>query len=282
MSIEQPCSGNVEHEFVHVYNTPILLLVGGQGTRVKDITQDKIPKSLIKIENDLRVIDLVYDSLCKVGYNNFIFLLGRHGDMIKEHINKKMFPPLNQVKVSYFEHGKEVLLGTAEASCVTIEAMNLNGPVLLFPGDRLYPWNNLRQMIRSHTLSSADITFGTTSTATERTSNIGRVAAEKSSGKLIEYRLPGDPPITPTANLSVLTSAGVSLVDAQSFSSLCSTYHNATLEKRTNISIGDIVRFGMKNESYKIVSFDLAGEILDLGTIDRLEYARQNWQKYVP
>lgn len=67
----------------------VVILVGGRGLRLNELTQD-IPKSMILI-NDKPLLLYILKHYAKYGFTDFIFCLGYKGEMIKEYFEKTDF-----------------------------------------------------------------------------------------------------------------------------------------------------------------------------------------------
>lgn len=65
-------------------NTPVIILCGGQGTRIADVSGNTIPKPMVRIGDKpiLWHIMKIYESQ---GYSNFILALGHLGWVIKDY-----------------------------------------------------------------------------------------------------------------------------------------------------------------------------------------------------
>jgi NDP-sugar pyrophosphorylase family protein len=66
-----------------------VVLCGGKGTRVSEITKDEIPKILIPIHG-VPFIDYMIDALLMAGINRIYFAAGVHGDQIQDYVNTKL------------------------------------------------------------------------------------------------------------------------------------------------------------------------------------------------
>lgn len=66
-----------------------IVLCGGKGTRVSQITNDAIPKILIPIKG-VPFIDYMIDALLMSGIRHIYFAAGFHGDQIKDYVETKL------------------------------------------------------------------------------------------------------------------------------------------------------------------------------------------------
>ena len=68
-----------------LYNTDVVILCGGLGTRVKSVLPNK-PKVLAPI-NNIPFLDYLINHLTKVGFKRFILCLGHLHNLVIEHCN---------------------------------------------------------------------------------------------------------------------------------------------------------------------------------------------------
>jgi glucose-1-phosphate cytidylyltransferase len=65
-------------------DTPVIILCGGEGTRIADVSRDAVPKPLIRI-GDKPILWHIMKIYAHFGYTNFIFALGHLGWEIKSY-----------------------------------------------------------------------------------------------------------------------------------------------------------------------------------------------------
>jgi len=265
-----------------ISRVPILFLVGGRGIRVRQLTNDEIPKSLIKITEDNTILDLICVNLQNLGWKNFIFCLGHHGKYLEEHLNRVTWKRKG-IRIRFVKEELRGLLGTAGAAYKAIRKFRICGPTFILPGDMFLPWTRFQEMLAAHLDKSATITFGLTSVITRRTSDIGKIYMEKNTSKLVKCYGRTESTSPPEGELASLTSAGVVVVDAQAFlDTYASFIKSKGLSKNTPVDIrDDILSWYLNCPNHKAYGFNFEGEALDLGTIDNILYARVNWKKYM-
>ena len=95
----------------------VILLSGGKGTRFREITHDKIPKPLYKV-NDLELIKYSIQSLDFRLVNNLIFAVDHHADMIKEWVKRQEFP----ANVVYSYQSRPGVFGAVSAALKYVES----------------------------------------------------------------------------------------------------------------------------------------------------------------
>ena len=69
---------------MNINNTPIVILCGGKGTRMGDISKS-IPKTLIKIK-DQPIIMIKIKKYYALGFRKFVICIGYKGNLIKRYI----------------------------------------------------------------------------------------------------------------------------------------------------------------------------------------------------
>ena len=90
-------------------DTPVIILCGGEGSRIADVSRDAVPKPLIRIGDKpiLWHIMKIYEAH---GYSNFILALGHLGWQIKEYfLNERLMDCDFRLEVDGDRHRVEVL-----------------------------------------------------------------------------------------------------------------------------------------------------------------------------
>lgn len=86
-----------------------VIMAGGKGTRIASITNDEIPKPMLKI-GDKTIIEHQIECLKKSGIDEVIVVIGHLGDKIKAYFKDGSNYGM---KISYYEEDPEKPLGTA-------------------------------------------------------------------------------------------------------------------------------------------------------------------------
>ncbi|MGZ2411020.1 glucose-1-phosphate cytidylyltransferase [Sphingomonas sp. F9_3S_D5_B_2] len=95
-------------------NTPVIILCGGEGSRIADVSGDAIPKPLIRIGDKpiLWHIMKIYEAH---GFSNFILALGHLGWEIKDYfLNERLMDCDFRMDIDGSERSVEVLSGPAK------------------------------------------------------------------------------------------------------------------------------------------------------------------------
>ena len=86
-----------------------VIMAGGKGTRISSITNDEIPKPMLKI-GDKTILEHQIDCLKKSNIDEIILVIGHLGEKIKDYFKDGTN---FGVKISYYEEDPEKPLGTA-------------------------------------------------------------------------------------------------------------------------------------------------------------------------
>lgn len=85
-----------------------VVLAGGLGTRIVEVTENKIPKALIEVVG-IPFLHFKMLSLIEMGFTSVDLLVGTHGEQIEEFLQSQNY---QNIEVRCFSDGPE-LLGTA-------------------------------------------------------------------------------------------------------------------------------------------------------------------------
>tara|TARA_B110000503_G_scaffold134348_1_gene213186 strand:+ start:27 stop:1229 length:1203 start_codon:yes stop_codon:yes gene_type:complete len=110
-------------------NTDVLILAGGRGTRIKEITS-KIPKPLIKF-NKKPLLTLILNNISKYNFNKIFILTGYKGNQIKAKYDNQYY---NFIKIHCVHEKKR--LGTWGA--VTNIKKRIKKNFILINGDTVF------------------------------------------------------------------------------------------------------------------------------------------------
>ncbi len=157
-----------------------IIMAGGKGTRLRDVTEDIIPKPLIQV-HDKPLLDYVIDHAIKNGCDNIIICTGHLGHKIQEHIVSKQYNA--SIHIS---HEKEPL-GTAGALHLIKDL--LHDEFIILYAD-IYTTINIKNMLRFHKKRKADITIAIHSSDHPEDSTVVKI---DKIGKILEMiEKPGD------------------------------------------------------------------------------------------
>ncbi|HVZ11461.1 MAG TPA: nucleotidyltransferase family protein [Patescibacteria group bacterium] len=126
-----------------------IIMAGGRGTRLRDITGDTIPKPLVELEGK-PLLDHVIENAIKNECSNIIICTGHLGHKIEEHVKNK------QYNASIHISQEEQPLGTAGA--LHLISSQLDNEFFIIYAD-VYSTINLKKMFEFHKARSADATI---------------------------------------------------------------------------------------------------------------------------
>lgn len=125
------------------YDLQAVILCGGLGTRISKVVKD-VPKSLIRVSDDTRFLDILINFLGDNGINEIIFCVGFKQDQIIDHITKR-----EKGKDFLFKFSREKeLLGTGGAVKNALPLLD-DGDFILMNGDS-FTKIDLTSFIRDH------------------------------------------------------------------------------------------------------------------------------------
>ena len=127
---------------------PILLMAGGKGTRLGELTKKK-PKPILTIEK-ISIIERILNQLIDQGYNNIYISIHYLASKVKKHLNKYK----NRVKIKYIEEKKP--LGTI-GSFRNINVKNKR-PIIIIYSD-IFTNFDLEKMLNFHAKTKSKITI---------------------------------------------------------------------------------------------------------------------------
>lgn len=255
--------------------------IGGKATRARDVTQDRIPKHLIRLENGKTVLDTITENLQYVGFRNFVFCLGHHKQQLIDHLDKREWTIDSSTTHAYSEEDKP--LGPDGAFMQAIGNLGIKGQAMIIPGDLMLPWHKIAEMNLRHAREGADITFAVTSHVTPRTTDVGKIIGEDETDRLV-WCYPRTAPIPAQQHGSRnLTSAAAMAISVERYQELCELYlatagsHDQPYSWRDDI----MPWAAATHAGFDTRVFDIQGEILDLGTPDNIHYGQKHWGQYV-
>lgn len=122
-----------------------VIQAGGKGTRMRELTHDKIPKPMLEL-NGKPMIEWQIMSLINYGIKDFVFIIGHLGDAVKDYFGdgKKW-----NAKISYIEEKEP--LGSAGALYYAKDVIGNKNAILIF-GDVMFEldWDRYIQFHEKH------------------------------------------------------------------------------------------------------------------------------------
>lgn len=262
--------------------TTIIMPLGGLGTRARKYTKGRYSKFLIPLSRNFTVLDLVIQSLLKVGFKKYIFCIGTlfPGELVETVMFYKTI--FDSLSCSYRFSYEKKLLGGAGAYNKALSRINVQDPILSIPGDMFLPWELLIKLVKFHLNNSCDMTMGLTSYLTDYTTDVGKIWINRSTNDIVKCLGRENHEINLNKDIIPLTSAGIYIVNPQKFKNMYKTFLKNNQEiKETRIEMRDQLLPWLIGENiFRVKGFDLRGEILDIGSYERIIYAKKHWKKY--
>lgn len=157
-----------------------VIMAGGKGTRLLDITTDAIPKPLVQVDNK-PLLDHVIEHAIENGCDNIIICTGHLGHKIQEHIATKQY----NAKIYVSQEKKP--LGTAGALHLIKDL--LEDEFLILYAD-VYSTINIKKLFQFHKKRKADATIAVHLSDHPQDSTIVKI---NKNGKYLEMiEKPGD------------------------------------------------------------------------------------------
>lgn len=158
----------------------VVIMAGGEGKRLRDITNDAIPKSLVEI-NNRPLLDHVLECVIKNDCDDIIICTGYLGKKIEEFISGKNYNA--SIQISY----EKELLGTAGALHLISDL--LDNDFFVVYAD-VFTTINLKKMYQFHKKRKADVTVAVHESEHPYDSTVVKIDKEGRYLEMIEK--PGD------------------------------------------------------------------------------------------
>ena len=203
-----------------VENTMVLVLAGGQGSRLKELTQMRA-KPVLEFGSHCRIIDFPLSNCVNSGLNRIAVLTQYKSQCLIRHLMQH-WGPLNSnfggrldILPASQQQSENWYQGTADACYQNIEYIKAMAPkyVLILSGDHVYQMD-YRQLISTHVKNGADMTVSCIEVPTKNAANQLGVLTADSKGQVTAFN---EKPAKPHALLDApdycLASMGNYVVD---------------------------------------------------------------------
>ncbi len=125
--------------------TDAIILVGGKGTRLRSVTNNEIPKPLVKIQNK-PILCWELDLLIKEGFSKAILAVGHLGNVIEQEMGNSYSNDHGQIDIKYSYEEEKVGSGGA----VKLASRYVTGEQVLVMNGDILTSANLEPMIALH------------------------------------------------------------------------------------------------------------------------------------
>ena len=228
------------------YPNSVLLMAGGRGERLMPLTEN-CPKPLIKI-NGKPLLEIILEKCIKAGLRNFYISVHYLSDQIINYFgNGEKW----DISISYLHEDKP--MGTAGS--LSLLPKTINHPLLIMNGDILTKIN-IPQFLDFHENNSADITIA--GSEHYYTSPYGVVEVEGINFKSIIEK--------PTFKNFI--NAGIYIIDPSIIKDL---------NDEEYLDMPDLLNKRLRG-NYKKVVYPIHEYWLDIGRIDSLNKAKDEWE----
>jgi NDP-sugar pyrophosphorylase family protein len=258
-----------------------VILAGGEGTRLAtsgDPAITSMPKLLVEILPDgpggepIAMLDHVIRELSRSGFGRVAVVTApsqRYGDAISLHLMRLNLP----IAPTIIRESEQ--RGTGRAACTALDHL-YSSEIIILPGDIIFPFHCLNLAMRAHLAARCALTWIVTTYSDPGMQNFGRIILDVDNG-CIAMALEGDP-ISDRRKRQrevdiVGTSAGVIVMSSQPSRELLKQYITAHPQAYRFELYSDFIPWVI-GEGIKVGYFDIACQVHDLGTPDRLEMFR--------
>lgn len=205
ISFNQKTENTIEASFSTnelLKNTTALILAGGQGTRLKNLTKN-IAKPAVSFGGKYKIIDFTLSNCINSGVRNIGILTQYMAHELIEHIHKGWgffnTPTLNEgvsVIPAQQRTGEHWYRGTADAVYQNLDLINQNSKkhVLILGGDHVYKMD-YSKLLEFHAKNKADVTIACVEKDIKDASSFG-VMSLNEKNRVIKFR---EKPMIPEA-----------------------------------------------------------------------------------
>ncbi|PLW68535.1 glucose-1-phosphate adenylyltransferase [Pseudohalioglobus lutimaris] len=206
---------SVRHVSRITRNTLALVLAGGRGSRLKQLTQWRA-KPAVPFGGKFRIIDFPLSNCVNSGIRRVGILTQYKSHSLNQHIQRgwgfmrgelgefvELLPAQQRLETSWYQ-------GTADAIYQNIDIIRAHKPeyVLILAGDHIYKMD-YGTMLAAHVESDADITVGCIEVPLEQASAFGVMAVDDSDHVVEFQEKPEHPPAMPDRPDKALASMGI-------------------------------------------------------------------------
>jgi glucose-1-phosphate adenylyltransferase len=201
-------------------NTIALILAGGRGSRLKDMT-DWRAKPAVPFGGKFRIIDFPLSNCINSGIRKIGVLTQYKADSLIRHIQKgwgflrgefneyvDLMPAQQRIEASWYA-------GTADAVYQNLDIIRHREPeyILILAGDHVYKMD-YGQMIADHVANNADLTIGCLEVSPEEAKEFGVMHIDEHREVKAFVEKPDNPPTIPGRDDISLASMGIYVFNA--------------------------------------------------------------------
>ncbi|WP_289031138.1 glucose-1-phosphate adenylyltransferase [uncultured Paraglaciecola sp.] len=187
-----------------VENTMVLVLAGGQGSRLKQLTQMRA-KPVLEFGSHCRIIDFPLSNCVNSGLNRIAVLTQYKSQCLIRHLMQQWgalndnFGGRLDILPASQQHSENWYQGTADACYQNLSYIKEMAPkyVMILSGDHVYQMD-YRKILATHVKNAADMTISCIEVPTKNAANQLGVLSADGKGKITAFN---EKPATPHALL---------------------------------------------------------------------------------
>jgi glucose-1-phosphate adenylyltransferase len=191
----------------------VMVLAGGEGRRLGPLTNDRA-KPAVPFGGRYRIIDVVLSNFVNSGLHRIKVLTQYKSASLEEHIARawRLSPMLDnfiETIPAQQRTGKSWFKGSADAVYQTMHVITDESPehVFIFGGDHVYKMD-MRQMMRQHLESDADVTVAAIPVSKQEAVSFGVIESEEGGRIKAFHEKVAEPPTMPGSSDLCLASMG--------------------------------------------------------------------------
>ena len=249
-------------------NMLAMILAGGRGSRLKDLTS-KVAKPAVYYGGKYRIVDFPLSNCANSGINvvgvltqyesvllNSYVAAGRRWGLDSRGSGVYVLPPREKADVDL-----DVYRGTADAISQNIDFIDTYDPeyLLILSGDHIYKMD-YSKMLKFHQMREADATIAVIPVPMEEASRFGIMNAD-AEGMILEFE---EKPEKPKSNLA---SMGIYIFNWKMLRKMLLTDMN---DPDSSHDFGKDIIPTMLAEDKRLFAYKFTGYWKDVGTIDSL------------
>jgi len=201
-------------------NTVALILAGGRGSRLKDMT-DWRTKPAVPFGGKFRIIDFPLSNCVNSGIRKIGVLTQYKADSLIRHIQQgwgflrgefgeyvDLMPAQQRIQESWYD-------GTADAIYQNIDILRTRNPeyILVLAGDHIYKMD-YGAMLADHVENNADLTIGCIEVSLQEATAFGVMHVDENRRVSDFIEKPENPPLMPGRTDTALASMGIYIFNA--------------------------------------------------------------------
>ena len=228
-----------------VQNTPVIILAGGEGRRLAELTQNT-PKPMLKIGNSKPLLEIIIEQLKSYGFTNIHISVNYLKNVIQDYFqNGEKFG----VNIKYIH--EPIKMGTVGS--IKLIQEQLTQPFIVINGDVLTKLN-IEQLLNFHNQNKNIITVCTKKTET----NVQYGVLKLEGNIIVDFE--------EKPKISNMINAGIYCLNPEIINSI---------PDNTYFDMVDLIKIYLKSK--QILSFPITEFWLDVGSLESLRIADEKY-----